>query len=708
MPEHAPKPLPPIVLRGALGLLLLAVVAAYAGALRGPFVFDDIAAILDNPTIRQVWPLGEVLHPPVGDGLTVGGRPLLNLTFALNFAAGGLDPTGYRAANIALHVLNTLLLFGVVRWTLRLVGRPSGGLADGERVALLVAMGWALHPLQTESVTYIAQRAESLAAFFCLATLYSFVRATEAGRGFAWKSAAVGLCALGMTAKETMAVTPLLILLYDRTFVASTFRGAWFERRGFYTALGATWLILAGLVYEMGNRGGSTAAGDWGTTWHYLLTQCGAIWHYLRLVVWPQPLVFDYGVALVTDWREVAGAGLALLTALGATVWALVRRPAAGFVPAAFFLWLAPSSSFIPVTSQTMAEHRMYLPLALVLVPVALGLVRWLPRSALWLAAGLALLGGGATWQRNQIYRSEIALWQQTLAARPDNARAHDNLAHALLEAGQIDTAGEAFATAIELRRGDFADALNGLGLVRLRQGRASEAVAALEDASRRKPDNAAILANLGGALARTGRLPEALAVYERAAARGRMSPDLCYNWGNALIAAGRLPEATAQFQHAVALRPDFADARVNLGIALTRQSRAAEACAEFEAVLQTHPDDVGARVEYANALLADQKLEAAIAQLELAAEQQPTIVALPLQLGHLLFASGHAEAAAARYRQALRLEPSAEAHHGLAQALAALGQRPAAMAEDEAALRLEPDFAPARRHLEALRRDPP
>lgn len=695
----------PLSRRAGLALVLCALTVSYLGALRAPFIFDDIASIAENPTLRQLWPPGVVLRPPVGDGFTVAGRPLLNLSFALNYAAGGLNPAGYRAVNIALHAANVLLWFGLLRRTLRRARTPW---VDTDRAALAATALWALHPLATESVTYIAQRAESFAAFFCLVTLTCVGRAAESVRPHAWTAVGVAACALGMMVKETVAVTPLLVLLYDRTFLAGTFREAWRQRRALYLGLAATWALLAALVLDTGNRGGSTAAGHAQATWHYLLTQCGAIWHYLRLAVWPRPLVFDYGIELVTDWTQVAVAGLALLALLGATVWALVRRPAAGFLGAGFFLWLAPSSSVIPVLSQTMAEHRMYLPLAFVLVPVVLGAFRWWPRGAPWVCGAVAVVAAVATGQRNQLYRDAIALWRQTAAERPQNARAHENLGSALLAAGEIDAAGEEFATAIELQHGDYADALNGLGLVRLRQGRVPDAVVAFQDANRRKPEHAAILANLGSALARSGRLAEALAVYRRAADRGLESADLHYNWGNALIAVGQLPEAAERFRRAVALRPEFMDARVNLGIALTRQGRTDEAGVELAAVLRAKPDDLGARLEYVNALLGARALDAAIEQLEIAATQQPALAALSVQLGHLLLQSGRAELAAARYRQALQIEPSVEAHQGLARALAALGRRDEAIAQDEAALRLQPDFAPARRHLEELRRGGP
>lgn len=136
----------------AAALLVLAGAAVYANSLSGVFIFDDQPSIVDNPTIRQIWPPWEALCPPRG-GETVSGRPLLNVSLALNYAFGRLNVRGYHVANLAIHLLNGLLLFGILRRTLRLPPlRPYfGSMASG--LAWAVALLWIVHPLQTESVT---------------------------------------------------------------------------------------------------------------------------------------------------------------------------------------------------------------------------------------------------------------------------------------------------------------------------------------------------------------------------------------------------------------------------------------------------------------------------------------------------------------------------------------------------------------------------
>ena len=217
------------------GLIVLATVLAYRNSFSGPFIFDDLA-ISQNPTIRELWPIWKPLCPP-NHGEPVTGRPLLNLSFAVNYAVSGLNVRGYHVANLAIHVLAALLLFGILRRTFLLRSLGNSQIPTPIYFALAIALLWAVHPLQTESVTYIVQRAESLVGLFYLLTLYCFIRGATWGRGRYWYAAAVLACLLGMASKEVMVSAPLIVLLYDRAFLAGSLREAWRRRYGFYLAL---------------------------------------------------------------------------------------------------------------------------------------------------------------------------------------------------------------------------------------------------------------------------------------------------------------------------------------------------------------------------------------------------------------------------------------------------------------------------------------
>jgi len=491
-PQFPPaRPWPVIA---AAAVLIVAAVAAYHNSLSGPFVFDDITGIVDNPSIRQGFPFLRSLAPPGNQ--TTSGRPVANLSFALNYAISGREVWSYHALNLLIHVLGGLTLLGVVRRTLLLPGpgpdaapaRAMDGVSRRLReqatpMALGVALLWVVHPLQTESVTYLVQRVESLMALFFLLSFYCFIRSIGAPGPRRWQTGAVAACLLGMATKEVTVTAPVLLLLYDRTFAAGSFREAWRRRRGLHLALAATWLPLAALVASTGWDRAGTAGSDVGMTpVTYWLTQFEAVARYLWLSVWPHPLVFEYG----TFWRyraaEAVPYALAVLPLGAATLLALRRRSAAGFLGAWCFAILAPTS-VIPGRIQMVVEHRMYLPLAAVLtLGVGAAVAHW-GRRALWPFVALALPLTWLTVQRNAAYASALSLWTDTLAKRPQNERAYNCRGLALVEAGRVLPALADYQAAVRLRP-QFSEAHNNLGCALVELGRTPEATVQFEVAA--------------------------------------------------------------------------------------------------------------------------------------------------------------------------------------------------------------------------------
>ena len=570
--------------------IVLGGLAAYHGSFSLPFVFDDQFAIVENPTIRHLWPLGDVLWPPPG-GSGVGGRPLVNLTLALNYAFGGESVTGYHAANLAIHLLGGLVLFGLLRRTLVRPVWSARVRADAVPLAAVVAVGWVVHPLQTESVTCVVQRTELLVGLCYLLTLYCLVRATEPGAARRWGAASVATCLLGMTAKEVMVTAPVVALLFDRTFLAGSFREAWRQRRLLHGGLMATWLMLAWLVWRMGGSRGEAAGFGLGVTpWSYALKQCEAVPHYLRLVFWPRPLVVDYGTGVVENLGAVWPQALGLGALAAGTILAWKRGSKLGFAGAAFFIVLAPSSSVVPLVAQTMAEHRIYLPLAVVVTALALGLHALIGRRVRWAGLALAVVLSALTVQRNETYRSALTLWRDTVAHRPDNSRAHLCLGMALMGAGQAAEAEREFESALRLNPAE-PTAHNNLGQLLADRGRLEEARAHFAAALRAKPNLAEIHANLADTLRELGRLDEAVREGEAAV---RLKPDLAEahcNLGLALAARGDRPAAVRHYRDALRLKPDYPAAGNNLGIALMESGQLAEAQARIEQVLRAKPD---------------------------------------------------------------------------------------------------------------------
>jgi tetratricopeptide (TPR) repeat protein len=588
------------ILLGA-GLIVAAVVAVYANSLQAPFIFDDLPGIVENQTIRHLGDLRTVLAAPSDIGSSANSRPLFNLSLALNYAAGGLNPTGYHAGNIALHALAALALFGLVRRTLLLPSlQPRWG-PLARPVALGAALLWAVHPLQTETVTCVIQRTEGLVGLIYLFTCYGFIRATDPAESDAkrWKAITVAACFLGVLSKEVMATAPVLLLLYDRTFVAGTFDGAWQKRRGFHLALFASWIPLAGLILGSGGRGGTVGFGLGTSSIDYLLTQCKAIGLYLRLSFWPHPLVLDYGTDVVSGPGAVWRQGLLLLALLAGTVWALRHRPMVGFLGAWFFVILAPSSSFVPLQSQTIAEHRMYLPLAALVVPLSAWLCLTLGSRARTVLA-IAVVGAGlVTIERNLDYRSTLSIWEDTARKVPENTRASINFVLELMTAGRLDEAirrGEALVATFP----DNPEIRLNHGTVLFRAGREAEGATEYRKAARLDPKNAEAHYNLGNLEARVGKFAEARPHYEAAvqAKPGHLGARM--NLALSLAKTGHLAEAVAQFQEAQRRAPENPEPLIRLGNVLGEANQFEQAAQAFENALQVDPGNASAAANLA------------------------------------------------------------------------------------------------------------
>jgi tetratricopeptide (TPR) repeat protein len=680
------------------GAIALAAVAAYHNSFSGAFLFDDLPAIVDNPTIRHFWPIRHVLSPPVA-GAGVAGRPILNLSFAVNYAFGGTKVWGYHALNLFFHVLGGLTLFGIVRRTLLgLRGRYSELALP---LALLSALLWTVHPLGTESVTAVVQRSESLMGLFYLLTLYCFIRGTASEAPWHWYALSLTACFLGMATKEVMVSAPLMVFLYDRTFVAQSFSRAWRERWRLYLGLAGTWLVLAALVLGNDQRHG-TVGFDLGVTWWgYALTQCRAVLRYLGLSLWPHPLVFDYGTEVVTSPAEVVPALLLVTLLVVATGIALVRRPALGFLGAWFFSILAPSSSILPLTTQTMAEHRMYLPLAAVVVLAVLGAERLGGRRAI---PALVLLVGIAGWRtvhRNRDYRDPYSMWSETVARQPRNARAHSDLATALAELGRDSEATVEYEEALRLKP-DFATAYYGLGNLSLRAGLVEEAGELYERAVRLTPDYVRAWHGLGDARLRQGRVAEAITAYQKALAVTPDSPSTSYNLAHALFVADRTEEARAEYQRYLTLKPDDAEAHGVLGVMLAQAGQAEEALRHLAMAARLDPTSALLHFNHAGALLVSNRLPEATREYEEAVRLKPDYAEAHFNLANVLARAGRMGEATAEYEQVLRLRPDhAESHHNLATVLFRMGRREEAKTHYQRALALSPNDTVARRNLE-------
>jgi tetratricopeptide (TPR) repeat protein len=647
----------------------------YANSFSAPLVFDAKDYILIHVAKRPLWPPWSAM----GDT----NRPVAVLSFVANYRLHGPEVWGYHAVNLAIHLAAAWVLFDLVRRTLSLPPTsPRYGKAAWP-LALTVALLWMVHPLQTQSVTYIYQRFESLMGLFFLLSIYCLLRGATSGRPGWWYGASIASCLLAMGSKEVAATLPLVLVWYDRVFLAPSWRDLLKRRWGLYAALGGTLVFAAALVLSSMQlyRGGGVLFVDQTSPWQYALTQPGVLLHYLRLSIWPQGQCLDYGWPVTRSAAEAVLPAILLLGLLAATAWCVVRRPAWGFIFGCFFLILAPTSSFFPIRDPAF-EHRMYLPLAAVVIAIVLGsyeiarhpaLKRWITPSRRKAAYAVAVLAavialGTATVLRNRVYRSEVALWRDVVQKAPRNPRGHNSLGAALDQLGQVDAAVRCFRQALRLRP-DYPRAHYNLATA-LTQSDPEAAIHHYRRALEDHPHNAKAHSNLGAVLAQTVDVNGAIDHLQTALEINPESAEAHNNLGR-VLAASKPEQAADHLRAALRINPDYPDAHNNLAVVLERLGRMEESAEHYRRAIELNPEFAGAH----------------------------------FNLGRVL-AGSRPEVAAGHYAAALRIQPQfAEAHNGLGTILARAGRFDEAIYHYRMALQIRPDYARARDNLSLLQK---
>jgi Flp pilus assembly protein TadD len=663
-------------------LIAIAVLVTFWTSLSGPFVFDDESSIVHNQQIRHVEPASVFF--PDQDSPTAG-RPLVNVSFAMNYAIGGLDVRGYHAFNIALHLLCALLVFGIVRRTLESPAIPADVQSNAVDLAFATALLWALHPLNTEVVDYLTQRSESMMALFYLATLYAAIRAGRSHR-LAWQTTAVISCGLGMACKESMVTAPLMVAAYDWAFTFDSWRQMVRNRGRFYAGLGATWLILAALLWSgprVHSAGFSTNIG----VWTYLLNQTLMITHYLRLAIWPRALVLNYGVPRLLTAGDVWPYLLVIALLLLITIVALFHRRRLGFLGLWVFVTLSPTSSVVPIATEVGAERRMYLPLIGLMTLAVVGcFVAWSRGRRLWAGDGagpatavtplgapfllitllLSAVLAAASITRTREYASGVSLARTVLERHPSSI-AHFLMGTELLAAGEAEEAGHQLRAAIPgAPRARYA-----LGFALIKQGALDEAIEQLQAFVREEPMLLEVISArgmLGSAFATERRWPQAIEQFRLILTMSPSSVEVQGRLADALFAEQTFEEAIPHYREYLKVRPDDAGALSKLGIALASTGQSGEAIPAFRRAVDLEPRNPDAHRNLATALFDRHAGDEAVVHARKAVTLTPDNPAALDLLGRILAVEGQLDDARIQFERALTLEPSyAQAREDLA-----------------------------------------
>lgn len=608
--------------------IALATVVAYWGTTDVSFVFDDIVQIRDVPH-NQPWTLDR----------WIGRRALPHFTFDANVWLGGLEVFGFHIVNITLHIVTAWLIFWLAYELLpaRRQGHPTArfGIAMGWRElwAGVAGLLFALHPVQTEAVTYIVQRITILAALWYVAALLAYIRFRKTSR-LLWAAVSLGAGILAMHSKENSITLPFAIVALEATFFASGWRQEW---RGRIATL-IPWLLLLliipanilGVTQALITSDESGIAGM--VTWEsvaqgtaqldaparatYTLTQLAVLWRYLRLLAWPVGQNVDHDVALVTSPYDVSIVVSAILLiaflVLAVGLWRRKNRLAA-FGIFFFFLALLPESSIFPL-AELLVEYRLYLPLVgAALFVASLGywyvppLARWplggrLSGTVLGLVIVASIIGAlmSLTWARNQLWRDPIALWQDSVAKSPHKARPYNNLGQVLSAAGRMEEGIEAYQKALALDP-TYVYPYANLGTSYASLGRFDEAAAYFEKGLALEPRYLAIYHNLGLVYQKLGKTEAATNTFLKAL---EVNPKYVSAWVNLGVMhsqAGRYYEARWHFQQALRYAPDHPDIYNEIGATYARQGRLDRARLYIRQALEFDPDHVAAKRNWRN-----------------------------------------------------------------------------------------------------------
>jgi len=613
-----------------LFFMTVVVCLIYANVLNGPFILDDIRNIQDNPHLRLT---NLTLEGIAGAGFKSpsANRPVANISFALNYYFHKYNPVFYHVVNIVIHITTGFLLFLLAKITLSFLSCSE---SDSHTwIAFFAALIWLVHPIQTESVSYIVQRMNSMAAMFYVLSLLLYVKARlvdTKGKKWLLFSGCVLSAALAMGSKEIAATLPFFIFLYEWYFFQDL-SSTWLKKH-YLPLVGILVLFCCLAVFYLGSDPSEKLRYFYGTRDFTLtqrvLTQFRVVLFYLSLLMFPHPSrlnldhdfplshsLFDPATTVITMAAVVGLVGLSILVAK--------RDRLVSFCILWFLGNLVIESSVIGL--EITFEHRTYLPSMFVCLMVVLLLYRVIKPKwiAVVLLSAVVTVCSLWTYERNKAWGNDVILWRDCVKKSPGKARPYNNL-----------------------------------GLVLLNRGNAKEAVVRFAEAVKIKPDYADAHNNLGITLADQGSLKEAMSHYYEAVHINPGYADAHYNLGNALKKEGSVDKAITHYFAAVRIKPHFAEAHNNLGVSLASLGRLTEAIGHFSQAVGIKPDHARARSNLTKALAELERIDKDIAKTQKALKRNPENPALHCKLGNLLYSKGASDEAISEYHKALTIDP--------------------------------------------------
>jgi tetratricopeptide (TPR) repeat protein len=682
------------LVRDFLLLLILGVVVflIYSNTFESPFHFDDVNNIQQNPGIRLTTLTSKNLIE-VGSEVLSSNRPVALFSFAMNHYIHGYDVRGYHAVNIMIHFFTGIFLYFLVKTILSI---PSL-LPKDERhiwIPFFTALIWAVHPIQTQSVTYIVQRMNSLSAMFYVLSLLLYIKARLATGTWKIRSLYSGCILAGLLSvgsKEITATLPFFIFLFEWYFFQDLSR-AWIKKR-LLPITGVLILLTFLVLVFLGSHPLEKILSGYQTfdftLTQRVLTEFRVVIYYISLLVFPYPsrLNLDYDFPLshsLIDPVTTLLSFVAMVGLIGLAVYLTKKKPLFSFCILWFLGNLVIESSVIAL--DIIFEHRTYLPSMLVVLMFVMLVYRL--KGPKWLGIGIlcaiTLIFSFWTYERNQIWQDEVTLWRDCVVKSPQKARPHYNLGTSLSAEGKTSKAIHHYLEAIRLKP-NYAEAYSNLGVDLMNQGNIQEA----------------ILRYLGFALLNLSEFDEAILHFTEAL---RINPEYAkahYNWGLALANQSKHKEAIPHFTKALRLNPEDSKSHNNLGAALFRDGKFDEALYHYREAVRIDPEFEEAQINIGITLSKSGKPDMAIKHYSELLHIKPDKAEIHYRLGAVLYEQGRVEQASGHYFEALRIKPDyEEVHYNLGALLYRQGRRQEAIDHYSEALRIKPDFAEAHNNL--------
>jgi len=587
-----------------LALIIVVGLLIYANTFNAPFLFDDKPNILQNPFIR-------VTHIDIDDLKDVlqsrsAHRPFANLTFALNYYFHQYDQTGYHIVNLAIHLISAFLVFLITRQTLSLLR------FEKTWIAIPVALLWLVNPVHTQSVTYIVQRMNSMAAMFYMLAMACYIqgrliqcRGTGTTRRQTLLFTGAVLAGLfGILSKEITVTLPVMLFLYEWYFFQNLDRN-WFRKQTIWIIMLAAAFFILAMIYLKGDPLGeitSKYAKKHFTVAQRLLTEPGVVLYYLSLLFFPSPdrlrIVYQIfpSTSLFSPFATLLSfAGLAGL--IGAVFLLRHRHRLTSFAIAWFLVTLSLESSIIPLALAF--EHRAYLPS--VFPFIALGSYLFshttVQKAMTVICAGI-LLCGIWTWQRNIVWTDQVVFWTDAAMKAPKDARTYNNLGRAYWEKGELEIALDKFRDSLKnnfrwspAQDDAFAKAHSNIGLTLVDLKRPTEAIPYLKQAIGLNPTIEDAHFKLGVAFEILGEIKKAESSYAQVLKLNSFNEKAHNNIGLIKMNHGQVDDAITHFKRALAIDPYFENSYNNMGVACYKNGQAERALSYFRKALALNPD---------------------------------------------------------------------------------------------------------------------